>query len=263
MGNAGDRMAAPPLVSVVVPTYERKRLLQETLDAILGQTYPNLEVIVVDNVSEDGTETFVKDLADPRIRYVRNANHGIIAANRNLGIRLARGKYVALCDDDDLWLPTKVERQAAVMEARPAVGLSYCNAVVFNETGVIDRSLVKWRVFRGHYGRLVYRNFIPSSSVMLRKEVVDAHGGFDESGDLAPYEDYELWLRVARAHELAYVDEPLLRYRVHGSNWAGRYGNRQRIVIKVLRSVQRKAGSRDLRISIAILLRRLKAALSP
>lgn len=250
-----------PGVSVVIPTFNRRGLLMETLDAVRAQTHRELDIIVVDNMSEDGTEPAVKELVDSRIRYVRNANDGIIARNRNLGIRLAHGKYVAFCDDDDIWSPDKIARQVAAMEADPGVALCYTDASVFRRGKVLPGSLVRWKVARGHFRRLVFRNFIASSSVMARKNVLDAMGGFDESGALVPYEDYELWLRIAHGHRLAYVDERLLKYRVHGTNWAGRYGNRQRIVVNVLKSVRTKLGVSSPLFSVAIGLRNVKAAM--
>ena len=84
-----------PCVSVIVTTYKRVKLLQETLESILSQSFTDFELIVVDNMSEDGTQQFIAGIADPRIRYFRNPNHGIIAANRNFGIRQAEGRYVA------------------------------------------------------------------------------------------------------------------------------------------------------------------------
>lgn len=251
-----------PLVSVVVPTFNRAALLPQTVSSILTQTYAEIELIVVDNMSSDGTEEYVQSLADPRVRTCRNANEGIIARNRNLGIRLARGKYVALCDDDDLWQPEKLAEQVAVMEANPNVGLCYTNAVVFGEDVFGDVWLNKNKVFRSHFKRLLLRNFIPNSSVLIRKSVLDAEGGFDESGSLAPFEDYEMWLRIAHSHELIYIDKPLLKYRLHANNWAGRYGNRQRIVIRVLRAVQKKLGISSPILCVAIMLRYLKLATS-
>lgn len=251
-----------PLVSVVVPTFNRAALLAETLASILAQTYPRLELIIVDNLSTDDTEAYLQSLHDHRVRRYRNANDGVIARNRNLGIKAARGKYVALCDDDDLWQPEKLAEQVAVMESNERIGLCYTNAAVFGDNGVSDTWLIKTKVFHNHFTRLLLRNFIPNSSVLIRKNVLDAAGGFDESANLAPFEDYELWLRIAHSHPLAYIDKPLLKYRIHGANWAGKYGNRQRIVINVLQSVRKKLGIIHPLLYVAIALRYLKAVIS-
>lgn len=251
-----------PLVSVVVPTFNRRAILPQTIDSILAQTYSNIDLIIVDNLSTDDTEAYLQSLRDPRVRYYRNANDGVIARNRNLGIQSARGKYVALCDDDDLWQPEKLAEQVAVMESNDRIGLCYTNATVFGENRVGDAWLIKTKVFHNHFIRLLLRNFIPNSSVLIRRNILDAVGGFDESGHLAPFEDYELWLRIAHAHELAYIDKSLLKYRVHSANWAGKYGNRQRIVINVLQSVRKKLGITHPLLYVAIALRYLKAVIS-
>jgi len=102
MGEASTMQGMPPCVSVIVTTFKRVKLLSETLDSILAQTFTDFELIVVDNISEDGTREYVTGIADSRVRYFRNANHGVIAVNRNYGIRQSEGKYIAFCDDDDL-----------------------------------------------------------------------------------------------------------------------------------------------------------------
>ena len=100
-----------PLVTVVVTTYNRKELLKETIDSILNQTYTNFELIVVDNFSNYDFLKHVKSFEDKRIIAFQNQNNGIIAVNRNFGIKRANGDYIAFCDDDDLWLPNKLETQ--------------------------------------------------------------------------------------------------------------------------------------------------------
>ena len=98
-------------VSVIVPTYNRAHLLKKTIESILSQTYTDLELIVVSNYSTDNTDDMVKSYKDDRIKYFKNQNNGIIAVNRNFGIRKSTGEYIAFCDDDDTWLPNKLERQ--------------------------------------------------------------------------------------------------------------------------------------------------------
>lgn len=163
--------AAPdvPRVSVVVPTFNRAGMLKETVDAILAQTYTDFELIIVDNMSEDGTQAYVTAITDPRVKYFRNANHGVIAANRNFGIRQARGVYVALCDDDDLWLPQKLERQVYMLDCDNRIGLCYSNASSFDAKDTIDHWMVKKKVFDHHYRHLLIGNFIPNSTVLIRR----------------------------------------------------------------------------------------------
>ena len=104
-----------PLVSVVVPTFNRKELLTKTVHSILNQTYKNTEVIIVDNYSNYDIISHVATFSDPRISLFQNENHGIIAVNRNFGIEKAKGEYIAFCDDDDLWVPEKLEKQIEII----------------------------------------------------------------------------------------------------------------------------------------------------
>ena len=100
-----------PLVSVIVTTYNRKEYLKETIDSILNQTYKNFELIVVDNYSDFDFLTYIKSFNDNRIRAFQHHNNGIIAVNRNIGIKKAYGEYIAFCDDDDYWVDKKLEYQ--------------------------------------------------------------------------------------------------------------------------------------------------------
>lgn len=203
-------------VSVVVPTYNREKLLKETMDGILGQTHKDIELIIVDNCSKDNTEGMVKAYNDPRIRYFRNANNGVIAVNRNLGVRSATGKYLAFCDDDDVWLPAKLEKEIAVMENDEAVGLVCTNAIDFNEKGDFGNRIKRGVTQKDFtFERLVFVNYIICASAFTRKSVIDDVGVFSEIPGLMAGEDYDLWLRIASKYKVVYLPEPLMKYRTH------------------------------------------------
>jgi glycosyltransferase involved in cell wall biosynthesis len=223
---------APPKVSVVVPTFRRAGLLKETVESILGQTFGDFELIVVDNMSEDGTDEYVAGIGDSRVRYFRNPNGGVIAVSRNFGICQARGEYVALCDDDDLWLPTKLAKQVAVLNSRPEVALCYTNASTFDASGPRDGWMMKTKVFERHYRHLLIGNMIPNSTVLVRRSALAECGYFDERMDYTTVEDYAMWLKIARQHALHYIDETLMRYRVHAGASSANLG---RMASKTLR----------------------------
>ncbi len=246
-------MSASPLVSVVIPTYNRSALLVETVASIRNQTFADFELIVVDNVSQDDTEQRLAALGDPRIRYIRNANHGVIAVNRNLGISRAVGRYVAFCDDDDLWMPEKLSRQVAVMERDPAVGLCYTNGSTFRDGMVVHERMVARRIFESHFRHLMWDNCIPSSSVMVRREVFAHVGMIDESPSLVAVEDYEMWLRIAARTKLVFLDDVLIRYRLHGRSAGLRPAAVSLRNVLVLKSVRRKLGMARLPVFGAIL----------
>jgi glycosyltransferase involved in cell wall biosynthesis len=216
MSVARQDLGAPaPKVTVVVPTFRRAALLKETVDSILAQTYRDFELVIVDNMSDDGTEAYVTGIGDPRVRYFRNPNNGIIAANRNFGIGKARGEYIALCDDDDLWLPEKLMKQVAVLEEHPEVALCYANASIFSEGKELAPLMMLKRVFTNHYRHLLVGNMIPNSTVLVRRSAFDSYGYLDTRRSHVAVEDYVMWLKIARRHQFYYIDEALIRYRVH------------------------------------------------
>lgn len=205
-----------PKVSVIVPTFNRAAILRETLGSILCQTFPDFELIVVDNESTDGTEAVVRSFADPRIRYFRHANGGIVAVNRNFGMAAARGEYIAFCDDDDQWMPEKLARQLEAFARDGGLGLVCTNAVDFDgqrERGIRVTRKLRPRDFS--FEGLARGSYIINSSVMVRKRAIEEVGPMDESPEIFTAEDFELWLRIARRYRIVFLKEPLVRYRVH------------------------------------------------
>lgn len=227
--------AINPCVSVVVTTFNRARLLPETLDSILSQTYADFELVIVDNMSEDGTREYITDLADSRIRYFRHPNNGVIAHNRNFGIRQARGEYIAFCDDDDLWLPSKLDRQVSLMRQHLDVALCYTHAESFIDERVVSARMNRRSVYRNHFYQLLRGNFFPNSSVLIRSKVFQELGLLTEDPLLR--EDYEMWLRIARRYRLMGIDDSLIRYRIHPSNMAGNRADETLRAIRTVRSV--------------------------
>lgn len=225
----------PPKVSVIVTTYNRVDLLREAMNSILGQSFRDLELIVVDNYSWDGTTDYLSSISDKRLRHTRNANNGVIAVNRNLGISLARGEYAAFCDDDDSWQPDKLRLQVELMNSRSELALCYTNAETICGDKTLSRRLIRRRVLRNHFFALLRGNFIPNSSVLVRRRVFEDIGVLNTDGSLR--EDYEMWLRVAWRFQITGIDQPLIRYRVHPNNVAGNRAAETLRSIRTLRSV--------------------------
>jgi glycosyltransferase involved in cell wall biosynthesis len=207
-----------PTVSVIVPTFNRAAILKETLDSILAQTFPDFELIVVDNESTDDTEALVRSFNDGRIRYFRHPNGGVVAVNRNFGMRVAHGEYLAFCDDDDQWMKGKLARQLEVFRRDEGLGLVCTNAVNFD--GQRERGLRVTRRIRPadlSFEGLSRGSYIVNSSVMVRRKTIEDVGPMDESREIFTGEDFELWLRIARRYRIAFLNEPLVRYRIHPS----------------------------------------------
>lgn len=210
-----------PTVSVIMPTHNRADLIGDGLRSVLAQTFSDFEVVVVDNGSTDGTDRVIVALGDPRIRYFWQPDSGLPANSRNVAIRMARGRYIAFLDSDDLWLPGKLALQVWYMEAHPTVGLTCTNALDFDSNGNRGRmnkiSLAGRRTARS----LLRGNFVATLTVMVRRRCLDAVGLFNEDPALRGVEDLELWLRVAARFPLAYLPPVTARYRLHDTSLSG------------------------------------------
>jgi glycosyltransferase involved in cell wall biosynthesis len=201
-----------PLISVVIPTYNRAHVLGRAIRSVLTQTFPDFECIVVDDRSTDGTIELVEGLRDPRIRVLRLATNCGASRARNEGIQAARGEFVAFLDSDDEWLPRKLELQVARLRegADPQTAVVYCQARLSGEL-VNTRVLRPHRIHEGDAFIHLLIGWHPgtTSTIMVKRSSLLEIGGFDEG--LACAEDYDLWLRLAQAaNHFAAVSEVLL-----------------------------------------------------
>jgi glycosyltransferase involved in cell wall biosynthesis len=228
---------------VVIATYNYGRYLAGAIDSVLTQTYQDYEIIVVDDGSYDHTREVIKPfLADRRIEYCVTDHVGQPRA-KNAGIRLARGPLIAILDADDIWLPSKLERQVALFDADAQLGVAYTRRLLIDEEG---RHLPYTQppLHRGDVLDAIFRdNFICHSSVLVRSEVFDRVGLFDESIPMAI--DYDLWLRVALHFRFDYVDEPLVKYRTGHANLSQREEERLGIARQIMRRFLDEYGGRE------------------
>jgi glycosyltransferase involved in cell wall biosynthesis len=200
----------PVSVSVVIPLYNAAEVIAETLQSVLAQTWTDHEIVVIDDGSTDGSADVVRTFGGS-VRYHRFDNAGV-AKSRNRGISLSRGKYVALLDHDDLWDPTKLEKQVQVLEARPEVGLVYTGIVHVERNGRLRPKFPTGPSSR--FYQLFVKGFGPTpSAAMLRRSVIEQAGGFDERFGSAGLDDHEFWPRIAQHCEIALIDEPLTFHR--------------------------------------------------
>jgi glycosyltransferase involved in cell wall biosynthesis len=211
--------SSSPTVSVVIPAYNAARWIAETLDSVLAQTFRNFEVIVVDDGSTDQTSEVVAGYGD-RIHYLRKENGGEGSA-RNVGIRAARGSYIAFLDADDLWLPEKLQLQMELLSRRPDLPWVYSDTIAFGgETG---QDLLKMsdatKLCAGDILRpLLLADFITCQTPVIRRDVFGTVGYFDESPDLQAGEDRDMWLRIAAKYQVGFVDRPLAKHRNHATS---------------------------------------------
>jgi len=198
-------------IAAVIPTYDRAAMCEAAVRSVLAQTRPADETVVVDDGSRDDTEARLAPYAgDGRIRYVKQANAGAADA-RNRGVREASAEWVAFLDSDDRWLPRKLEAQAAFLAAHPRVAL-VASSYMKDEAGDLFE-----RERHGRTGRvfldLFIANWVRTSTVVMRRDLFLEIGGFQQK--FSPCEDYDLWLKVARDHEVGYLAEPLATYTHH------------------------------------------------
>ena len=223
-----------PSISVVIPTHGG-RFLSAAVQSVRAQTLADWELIIVDDGSTDGTAELARTLAaeDPRVRVVTNPRNTGIAAARNLGLASisSSSEYVAFLDHDDLWMSETLEtlRSALAASAKSsaahgtATGIDERGTVVpvpperLRRMGIIDGRLVAWPPWRPtEFANLVYENCIVSTgSGLIRRKELEALNGFDLRA--APSDDHDLWIRLARRAQIAYVDRPVLAYRSHGA----------------------------------------------
>jgi GT2 family glycosyltransferase len=238
---------AAPLVSVVVPTFDRAYCLEATLRSALAQSHAALELVVVDDGSTDGTEALVRALqeADRRVRYHRQDNRGVAAA-RNAGLRLAGGEYVAFLDSDDLWRPWKLELQLLALRRVPEAGMVWTDMEAIDPDGrvLFERYLRRMysayrlyppeRLFARHlepeqwlppgsglppahlhagdvYSAMIMGNLVHTSTVLLRRDWALRAGGFPEENRSG--EDYDFHLRTCELGPVAFIDLPTTSYR--------------------------------------------------
>jgi len=193
-----------PLISVIIPTYNRNQFLLEAIASVETQTYPNFEIIVVDDGSTDETSSISKR---ENIKYIFQKNKGPSAA-RNSGAKTAKGDWLAFLDSDDLWKPKKLIKQWEALKAAPD-----CQAVYTNEIWI--RNGVRINQCKKHqkYSGWIYPKCLPlciisPSSILLHKNLWEEAGGMDESLPMA--EDYDLWLRLSAKYKFLFLDENLI-----------------------------------------------------
>lgn len=198
------------LTTVVLPTYNRAKLLGDAIASVLDQTNANLELIVVDDGSTDETRALVASLGDPRVIFLQNESNSGVAVALNRGIKAARGDFVAFIGDDDVWLPKKLELQVDLLTRAPeSVGVVYCGAIyVDTNTRLELRRSNPWA--RGDVRSLLLDDrFLPhASSVVVRRSLFDVSGFHDEELPMA--EDADLWIRLSEWCQFDFVDGHLV-----------------------------------------------------
>lgn len=227
MRDRGHHVSGECRVSVVIPCYNGSKFITEAVESVLGQSYGEFEVIVVNDGSSDDSAERVRSMRDGRVRLVEHEKNRGIAAARNTGVRNARGEFVAFLDQDDLWYPAKLERQLAVMDADKTGDI----ALVFTNREILigNRRFYKSedRRFPRPIDRasrkevlaaFLFQNFVPLISTLIRRPCIEEVGLFDEA-IRSGADDFDLCVRLAMRFRLAHIDEVLVTRREHEDNY--------------------------------------------
>lgn len=223
---------AHPLVSIIIPTFNRLETLPRAIGSVLKQTFKDFELIVIDDGSIDDTCHIIESADDPRIKSYFQPNRGVSSA-RNLGIRNSTATFLAFLDSDDEWMPSKLEKQLEALEDNP----DYMT-VHTNEMWVRDGRRVNQKMKHQKYGGWIFRCCLPlclisPSSILMHRKIFSEIGVFRESFPVC--EDYELWLRLTSRYPVLFLDEPLLKkYGGHTDQLSKKYWGMDRFRVRAL-----------------------------
>lgn len=225
---------AGDLVSVVIATYNMGHYLPQAVQSVLGQSYGNVDVQIVDDGSTDDTPAIVGRWDNhPRVCVHRQTNGGQARA-KNQGVALSRGPFVAFLDADDVWLPQKLARQMPLFQGRPEVGVVYSDYECMDGEG---RPLPKGptHMHRGRIsGALLVENFVSFPTAVVRRECLERHGVFDET--LGMGIDYDLWLRLSAHYQFDFIADPTVRYRIWAGQMSKNYRKRYESGIRIMQN---------------------------
>ncbi len=203
----------PPRVSVIVPCYNAEEYIAETIRSVLEQSVEELELIVLNDGSEDGSEVVIQGFDDPRLVYVAKSNSGV-ADTRNQGVDRARASVIAFLDADDLYERSNLEKKIDFLDGHPDIGLVHCDLEHFDDSGPLKTERRAECVGDALHAILEFRTVVNGvCCAVMHKRLFQEAGGFDTR--LSTAADRDLWIRLAAQTRIGYIAEPLARYRRH------------------------------------------------
>jgi len=220
-----------PLVTIGAANFNNSRYVIESLESIRAQTYPNMELVIVDDASKDDSPALIEEWLktyDKPYRYIRHETNGGLCKTCNDLIKNAKGKYISLIGTDDLYVPEKIAKQVDLLEKDPSAGMVYSDTYLIDEngsrmSGTFMTTLSKCPFDRAPSGdvlnELQQMNFIHGLSMLIRKSVYDEIGGYDET---LSFEDYDMNLRIAKRFKILFMDEIVCLYRIHSQSFSGK-----------------------------------------
>ncbi|AFY58652.1 glycosyl transferase [Rivularia sp. PCC 7116] len=203
--------ATMPLISVIVPVYNGETTIKETIESVLNQTFVNLELIVIDDGSQDSTLNVIANIQDSRLKVFSYKNAGV-AISRNRGIKKAGGQFISFLDADDLWTLDKLESQLKALQSTPQAAVAYSWVDYINAEGEFLHNGNHITINGDAYKQMLVENVLENgSNPLIIREALIQVGGFNQS--LTPAEDWDMWLRLAARYEFVTVPSPQILYR--------------------------------------------------
>lgn len=204
-------------VSVIMPVYNAKEYIGKAIESILNQTYENFEFIIFDDASTDGTCELIQAFNDPRINLIQKPKNTGYIDSLNMGLAIAKGKYIARMDADDISLPTRFETQIAILEGDEQIGVCCSNYQVINENGRLNPCKNWQHNDLPVFWELLWENPVAHPTVIMRADVLRQHQ-FRYNKKTHPAEDYDLWCKMCLVTKFYRTEEVLLYYRVHSAS---------------------------------------------
>lgn len=206
-----------PKVSVIIPTYNREKFIGAAIESVINQSFKEFEILVVDDGSSDNTQKLIATITDPRLHYIHQENRGRSNA-RNQALKLAKAKYICFLDSDDLYLPNKLELQVNYMEKNQDIAMIYTSALCIDADEKMLPEKYEANVSGWLYPKIAFFKpvTITLPTVMLRREVIEKVGNFDE--EMERFEDTDLWRRVSKHFYIGAISEPTCLLRTHSDN---------------------------------------------
>lgn len=236
-----------PMVSVIIPSYNHEKYIQECINSVRKQTYKNIELIIIDDGSTDNSvyliEECIKDI-DLKTIFIKKNNEGV-SKTLNKGLEQKQGELICFLASDDVWAPNKIIKQVEFMFKNPEVALVFTDAFFIKDG---DKTKIKYSNYKTKlkklfvnnsvrtnlYYTLLSDNIIPAGSVMIKSSILADVGCFDEK---SPSEDFDFWLRISKKYSIGYIDSPLYYYRLHDSNQSS---NSFRMISATLRALRKQ-----------------------
>lgn len=211
-----------PIISVILPTYNRANFIRNSIDSVLNQTFEDIELIIVDDGSSDDTPNIINTYKDSRIKYIRFPNNKGVSHARNAGIKASAGQYIAFQDSDDTWDLTKLEKQYDYLMSNPNYNVVYtkmrcnCSELSIPDFYTPNDTITENELSGFIYKPLLIRNYIGAPTLLIEKSIITESNLFDES--MKSLEDWDFILRIAAKHPIGYIDEPLHIYNLHNND---------------------------------------------